>query len=120
MLNRFRESIDKILTKNFELPELLTLLRDNLKRSVSMDDFRLSCIEQMLNSIYTSNNEGKPWSAPDLIKNNELNYSVRVIFWPMFYENNPHQHKTWSVTGIFHNDLNIHTYTLLDEPGRLK
>jgi hypothetical protein len=49
-----------------------------------------------------------------------LKYSVRVIFWPAFNDNNPHEHKTWSITGILHNELDINIYEMLENPKRLK
>ena len=43
-----------------------------------------------------------------------------MITWPAFYENNPHQHKTWSVTGVIHNQLDINTFNFFQNPQRLQ
>lgn len=120
MLRNFYESIDEVITSDIELAKMLPVLRDSLKNALMVDDFRLNCVEKILDSIDAWSDDVKSWNAPAIFENKKLNYSVKVIFWPAFYENNPHQHKTWGVTGVFDNDLNINTYTLMQEPMRLK
>ncbi|EKD72170.1 MAG: hypothetical protein ACD_45C00744G0006 [uncultured bacterium] len=120
MLKSFYNSIDTILNNHQELIYQLKSLRDLLKTALAKDGFRLHCIEKILDTMDEWNDKEKSWNAPPIFYHDKLRYSVRIIFWPAFYENNPHQHKTWSVTGIFHNYLNIHTYQMLDHPKRLK
>lgn len=117
MLQRFYKSLDNILTLEQPLISQLQMLRDQLYKSLKVEEFRLECLEHVLKSIYNSD---ESWNAPPIFYNDQLKFSVRIIFWPAFYENNPHQHKTWSVTGVFHNHLTINIYELLEDPARLK
>lgn len=120
MMRKFYQSIESILLNNDSLQSQLKLLRNLLNESLKSEDFRLTCIEEVINSIENWHEKEKTWNAPALFYHENLKFSVRLIFWPAFYENNPHEHKTWSITGVFHNFLNVNTYELLDNPKRLK
>jgi len=120
MLNTFYNFIEKILLNHEPLITQLQELRELIKNSLMLEEFRLKCVEQVLDSMDRWTDQDTAWNAPHLFYHEQLKYSVRIIFWPPFHENNPHKHKTWSATGIFHNFLNINTYELLDNPTRLK
>lgn len=120
MLKSFYKTIENILTLNQPLMSKLQLLRDQLKEFIALDEFRLACLDHVLATMTDSTAANEFWSAPPIYHNSKLKFSIRLVFWPAFYENNPHQHKTWSVTGVFHNHLNINIYKLLDSPARLK
>lgn len=120
LLLSFYNSIESILLSNVSLNNQLREMRDLLKCELSDDEFRLQCIQQVLSTIDNCDNEQKIWNAPHIFYHEKLRFSVRIIFWPGFYENNPHQHKTWGVTGVFHNCLNIHTYELLEDQKCLR
>lgn len=119
-LNHFYEIIEKILTENEDISKQVIQLRDLVKDSLSSNQFQYLCVSEILNSIENYSLNNMQWDAPYFFYHEQLKFSVRVIYWPPFYDNNPHQHKTWSVTGVFHNQLNVFTYTLLDNPKRLK
>ncbi|HEX4044630.1 MAG TPA: hypothetical protein VHZ76_03075 [Gammaproteobacteria bacterium] len=119
MLAPFYQSIEQTLTQDQPLATQLQTLRDLLKKALTSDDFRLACIQQILSTLH-SHTHSSPWNAPPIFYHEHLRFSVRIIFWPAFYDNNPHQHKTWSITGVLHNQLDIYTYTLLNNPNRLK
>lgn len=119
-LNKFYNKIEKILSDEGEVLHHLSLLRDLVKESLANDHFKLLCINEIISSIESSVQRNLDWNAPHLFYHEKLKFSVRIIFWPAFYDNNPHQHKTWSVTGVFHNFLNIYTYNLIHNPQRLK
>jgi predicted metal-dependent enzyme (double-stranded beta helix superfamily) len=120
MLKSFANSINDILRQNQELVSSLQQMRDHLRSSLLIDDFRLECIEHVLDSIDSWSDTVNPWNAPPILNHEEMIYSIRIVYWPAFYENNPHQHKTWGLTGVFHNNLDVNTYELLDNPKRLK
>ena len=104
MLEEFYKSINEALTSNDDILIKLRTLRDITQSSLQINAFRLHCLESVLNTIDNWKDQEKPWNAPPIYFNEKLNYSIRLIFWPAFYENNPHKHKTWSVTGVFHNE----------------
>lgn len=120
MLCEFSKSLTDILNQKIEMQRSLQMMRDLLKDALSDDNFRLNCITHVLNSIDSWSDEINPWNAPPIISHENMIYSVRIVYWPAFYENNPHKHKTWGVTGVFHNQLDVNTYEFLDNPRRLK
>jgi predicted metal-dependent enzyme (double-stranded beta helix superfamily) len=117
-MKKLYNTIETILLTDNPLLTQLKLLRDLLTESLRSDEFRINCIEELLNTI--PKDMDTPWSVPAFFYHEQLKYSVRMIFWPAFYENNPHEHKTWSVTGVFSNFLSISTYELLSDLKRLK
>jgi predicted metal-dependent enzyme (double-stranded beta helix superfamily) len=119
MLNHFYNSIEKILSNDEVLSEQLKKLRNLLAINLESNDFRIHCVSNIIDTMEDYKLHNKIWDAPHFYYDDELKYSIRMIFWPAFYENNPHQHKTWSVTGVFHHALRIRTYELLNQ-NRLK
>src|SRR3990167_7701248 len=119
MLSDFYASIDAILIRHIELVKKLQLLRDLVKESLASTHFQCACIEAILDN-FSGNVLEDTWQLPDLFYHSQLDYSVRFIFWPAFYDNQPHQHKTWSITGVFNHALNVNVYDKLDDAARLK
>lgn len=119
-MRKFYNSIEAILLNEEPISSQLKLLRNLLTDCLKSEEFRLNCVEELLGTIEAWSDSDRAWNAPAFFYHERLKYSVRMIFWPAFYENNPHEHKTWSITGVFYNFLNITTYELLDNPKRLK
>lgn len=120
MLIQFCDSISSILECKIPLIEQLQKIKFLMQHALANPDFKLACVEQIVNSIENCGSDLNQWNAPPLFYHPNLHFSIRIIYWPGFYENNPHEHNTWSVTGILHNHLIISTYTLLTNPKRLK
>lgn len=120
MLKQLYDSIEQVLSNQEISIGQLRLLRDILKEFLSKEEFRLDCVEAVLSSLENSQTLNEQWIAPHLYYHEQLKYSVRIIFWPAFYDNNPHKHKTWSITGVLDNNLNINTYQMLEDNKRLK
>lgn len=112
MLKKFYKEIETILLSAGPLSDRIKYLRILMQESLADNDFKLSCIQRVLASIDEDQRNGEVWSAPLFYYHPKLKFSVRMIFWPERYENNPHQHKTWSVTGVFYNHLNVKLYEL--------
>lgn len=120
MLDLFYNSISEVLMTDAEILIKLKKLRDLVKLNIIDNNFRLSCVERVIDTMDCWVSQGKDWNSPPIFYHEELKYSVRIIFWPAFNDNNPHEHKTWSVTGILHNELDINIYEMLESPKRLK
>jgi|GEM_PF-1838927 len=120
MLEFFYQEIERILTNNLPLNEQLRHMRNLVCEYLIIDNFRLACVESVITSIKHYQSQQKTWNEPELFYHDKLKFSVRLITWPAFYENNPHEHKTWSVTGVIHNQLDINTYTMLNAGKQLK
>ncbi|SRR5579883_1404004 len=120
MLNLFYNSITEVLMTDDDILIKLKKLRDIVKLNLQDDNFRLNCVESVIDTLDDWTNPEKDWNSPAIFYHEKLKYSVRIIFWPAFIDNNPHEHKTWSVTGVLHNQLDINTYEMLENPKRLK
>ena len=120
MLETFYNTIDAIIIKNIELTLRLRLLRDVLKSSLSQEQFQLSCIQSILEKMHDDSASCNLHDMTQLFYHDKLHYSVRLIFWPAFYGNQPHKHKTWSVTGVLHRDLEVNIYDKADTDTTLK
>ncbi|EKD71227.1 MAG: hypothetical protein ACD_46C00237G0006 [uncultured bacterium] len=118
MLDLFYKSIDTIVLRDVELLLKLRLLRDLLRHSLSHDSFRIGLVQAVLNTMFGAASQDI-WRAPPIFINKHLKYSIRVIFWPAFYDNHPHQHNTWSITGVLYNALTVNIYRLVKQ-DRLK
>jgi hypothetical protein len=35
---------------------------------------------------------------------------IRVFYWPPGYQNSPHLHRTWTVTGVLYNEIVVETF----------
>lgn len=82
-------------------------LRSLLSLSLSEEDFVLSCLDRAMSSMSPN---PRSWHNPALHSDVELDYSIRMIYWPPEYTNNPHQHNSWTVTGVLHNKINVTIY----------
>lgn len=120
MMHLLRQSVDKTIVDYSDISIMLPRLRDTLKQFIFSDEFRLLCVDAIVSSFEEWDGDDRSWNPPAIICNDELLYSVNVICWPAFYENNPHQHKTWSVTGVLSNTLEIKTYSFHDDCKMLK
>lgn len=120
MLTIFSKSLTDILNQQNELQTSLQQMRSLLTSALSDDNFRLDCITHVLDSIESWGDTSSAWNAPAIIHHEDLIYSIRIVYWPAFYENNPHKHKTWGLTGVLHNQLDVNIYEFLDNPRRLR
>lgn len=118
MLNLFSLRVNEILKQSSCDLEILQGLRDILKNSLSDREFRISCVTAVIRSIQEWSDENKLWNAPPLITDVTNNYSLRMIYWPSYFDVNPHEHKTWGVTGIFQNEVDVNIFELHDGPPR--
>jgi predicted metal-dependent enzyme (double-stranded beta helix superfamily) len=116
----FYDAISTILSSNELIQNKIIKLRDLLRQCLCDSNFLLSCVESVLDTLDQSMHAGTEWIAPPLFYHQQLKYSVRVIFWPGNYENSPHQHKTWSVTGVLHNKLDFSIYELKSGESSLR
>ena len=120
MLQIFCAAINETLQSHLEMIEKIKMMRSQLQKALSCDIFRLNCLESILHYALEEYQADQPWGMPPLYHDLDFRYTLRIAFWPGFYETPPHCHKTWSITGVFHNQLDFFTYDLLENPKRLK
>lgn len=105
--DNFITSVDDCLGSDLPEQAQVLTIRSLLASFLVQEDFVLSCLERVMNSMGPGLNA---WNNPPLLSNVDLDYSVRMIYWPPNYSNNPHQHNSWTVTGVFHNELKVAIY----------
>lgn len=120
MFQAFIKKIENELENSNDKAIFVPRMRDFMKTALADENFIDECVNLCLSSIETCHDKSQ-WICPPIYHNHEKRIAIRLIPWPAFYSNNPHRHKTWGVTGVFFNKLNIFTYELVSEnPVRLK
>jgi predicted metal-dependent enzyme (double-stranded beta helix superfamily) len=82
-------------------------VRSLLSEALNSDDFVLDCIEQ---GIRTLEPYLPSWTNPPIVDDDTHHFSIRLVYWPPQFVNEPHEHTFWTVTGVFHNELKFMTY----------
>lgn len=103
----FINSVDHCLRSTSHEQMRVLALRSLLSLSLREEDFVLSCLDRAMSSMGPNT---RSWHNPALHSDVELDYSIRIIYWPADYTNNPHQHNSWTVTGVLHNRINVTIY----------
>jgi len=114
-LERLIEQVDLAHQEAASVEALARSVRAALLEHIAIRGFALDCLERVLASPALAD-PGPVWRNPPIHANKELNYKFRVFFWSPGYVNWPHQHNTWSVTGVLHNQSSILVYAAADGP----
>ncbi len=120
MLDVFFEQAINIVKSENRIDFLLKELRDFLRVYITDSEFRISCVNAIITSIEESKSQIVAWNNPSLLTCPEHNISIRMIYWPGYFDVNPHKHKTWGVTGVFQNKVEVNIFDLTENPLRLK
>jgi predicted metal-dependent enzyme (double-stranded beta helix superfamily) len=75
------------------------LVRKRLEQIVSTPTFLNDCVEVLFSQLVTDPGSRVLFSDPS------LRYSLQVFVWPPGFENEPHLHKTWTVSAMLQNSL---------------
>ncbi len=105
--DKFINSVDDCIRSGPDEPGRVLALRTLLTDALRTDEFVLACLDRVMDFM---NPDAGVWMNPPLFSNADLDYSVRMIYWPPNYSNNPHQHNSWTVTGVLHNKLAVRIY----------
>jgi hypothetical protein len=120
MSERFEDLVEEVdsahCTAN-SVEALARSARDALARRIKARDFRLDCVERIVNSV--ASNAVLRGGGPDLHVNERLNYRFKVFFWDPGFVSAPHQHNTWGITGVLHNGSSVLLYRKEDGPGEV-
>jgi predicted metal-dependent enzyme (double-stranded beta helix superfamily) len=87
--------------------EIVHRVRNMLADALRCDEFVLDCIDRATSTITDSLGS---WVNPPIFDDDSIACSVRLIFWPRNYSNQPHEHTFWTVTGVLFNELTFTTY----------
>lgn len=116
---RFQHAVQAELRGDAPVPDRVRAVRARLTEALSGDEFVLDCVQRVTDGMETPLSR---WRNPPIHEDRDLAFVVRMIYWPPRYENNPHRHETWTVTGVVLNRLRVATYRLEEEApdGRLE
>jgi predicted metal-dependent enzyme (double-stranded beta helix superfamily) len=77
------------------------------QRALAQESFVMSCAERVVTLIEESK---AAWRNPPLYGGPEDRISVRVFYWSPGFQNDPHLHSSWTVTGVLHNCIVAETF----------
>jgi len=109
-LQSLREAVSQGGTPEVVSPRVRTVMRHALQD----DQFRLACILETLPTLDTWLVQG---FDPVIFDDDCLEIAVKVMLWPSGSASAPHEHTTWTVTGVLHNALIFSTFQA-DKSGR--
>src|SRR5262245_57665916 len=99
---RFLRQLDALVGSSSDTRSLVLAVRQLVRSSLLDQQFRLDCVERVLNTLASS---GHGPRFPTVHRNERLRYCVRVFHWPPGAASTPHTHGHWTVTGVLHNRL---------------
>jgi predicted metal-dependent enzyme (double-stranded beta helix superfamily) len=85
--------------------------RNLLRIALKSDSFILDCVVEALGQFL---NRRLNSISHTIFDSDDSCLSLRLTCWAPVSENVPHQHKSWSVTGVLWNRLTFQTYVLRD------
>lgn len=107
-LVEFERTVATIVPSDPGDAEQVQRVREATRMALADPDFVVDCIDRAL-----SNFEQDPGRRPQppLFVAPEHRFAAHLVYWPAEHRNNPHLHATWGVTGVFHNEVVVETFT---------
>jgi predicted metal-dependent enzyme (double-stranded beta helix superfamily) len=112
--NAFVTTIDEQVRSSRALRDRVLTVRAVLREALTEGRFVLDCVDRVTAAMAA---HGPAWRDPPIHADPDLDYSVRMLYWPPGYRNNPHEHLSWTVTGVVHNRFEVHVYRWQGEPN---
>jgi predicted metal-dependent enzyme (double-stranded beta helix superfamily) len=79
------------------------VIRGILAERLLQSRFVSACVAAVLEQV----EESGRWANAPIHRDDARAYIVRMLYWPAGYENVPHEHLTWTVSGVLHGGLNV-------------
>jgi hypothetical protein len=98
--------------------ELVHGVRAAVSDAIGRDCFVQRCVEQMTARAEACIARGGPYRP--LYIDDDRHWRMVIFLWPASMANEPHQHNTWSVSGVMHNCLEVSLYEKNDHDGDLR
>jgi len=103
----FVEQVNNELQASAEPGRAPRAVRTQLRAALSRTGFAVDCVELVLGTMESM--AGR-WRSPPIYDDEKHQYAIRLFYWPPGFENSPHRHEDWTVTGVMHNALTFRTY----------
>ena len=108
---------EAIRTHRGDDKQIALSVRSVISRAITQPTFLLACADAVISSI---ERRGRYWRNPPLYTEKDGSLNVRLIYWPPGFKNGAHLHRSWTVTGVVHNQIVVETYRQPDLGGDIK
>jgi predicted metal-dependent enzyme (double-stranded beta helix superfamily) len=99
MINAFVQDIENIHKSSLPDAQTAYEVRKVLANNLASVNFKVSCIEHVLDEMKKRNIAYVPAIYSD------TEFDLRLIYWPQNFANDIHAHDSLTVTGVFFNEL---------------
>ncbi|CDG21955.1 protein of unknown function [Xenorhabdus poinarii G6] len=108
----FAKKINHEITSTQSMPDMIYNIRNIMSVAITDEIFLNDCINELIENIKNTLriNEIKP-----LYVDYNNKWRMSIFLWNPKSENQPHQHNTWSVSGVMHNKIKIKIYEKINE-----
>jgi predicted metal-dependent enzyme (double-stranded beta helix superfamily) len=107
-LHALISNINEAINSVQDINDLTFQIKNNLERYIKTDAFVLNTLEVSLDKCI------KDPLDHCIYQDLQYHYRVQLFYWAGNAFNLPHQHNTWSVAGIFHNENIVETFKTID------
>ncbi|WP_237386310.1 hypothetical protein [Xenorhabdus sp. Sc-CR9] len=108
----FARKINNEITSVQSMPDMINNIRNIVSVAIVDEVFLNDCVNELIKN--TKNilniNESEP-----LYIDYKNKWRMNVFLWNPKSENHPHQHNTWSVSGVMHNKIKIKIFEKVNE-----
>ncbi|OKP02824.1 hypothetical protein [Xenorhabdus thuongxuanensis] len=108
----FAKRINYEITSAQSMFDMINNIRNIMSVAITDELFLNDCINELIENIKNTINinEIKP-----LYVDHNNKWRMNIFLWNPKSENQPHQHNTWSVSGVMHNKIKIKIYKKTNE-----
>jgi predicted metal-dependent enzyme (double-stranded beta helix superfamily) len=110
----FATAVENLIRTSTDERGCVLAVRAALTEALRSESFVLDCVDRVTSAIGA---QGSAWRNIPIYTDRHLDYSIRVIYWPARYQNSPHEHLSWTVTGVVHNRFEVNLYRREGPPG---
>jgi predicted metal-dependent enzyme (double-stranded beta helix superfamily) len=111
-LSQFVSQVGATVDAALDPRQTALAVRRLLRVAIANDDFVLDCIERVVCEMPRML---AGWTNPPIVEDETHLVSLRLMYWPPFSANAPHEHTFWTVTGVLWNELLFMTYAPKNE-----
>ena len=117
-LEHLIEEVDRAHSTADSVGTLARAAREALTRRIRGRAFLMDCVERIVDSVAAADNAASAFTRGGgllLHRDERLCYQFTIFFWAPGFVTAPHQHNTWGVTGVLHNQSSVVLYRRLDD-----
>ncbi|MBJ9739618.1 hypothetical protein I5523_08180 [Acinetobacter oleivorans] len=104
-------NINNTIKSSKDISELVSLVRETVAEAVVDQVFIRECVDYTLRNVDNFMITG---NYSPLYVDSKNNWRMALFLWNPKSENEPHQHNTWSVSGVVHNQLEVKLFDKKD------